>query len=185
MTETLARHPDPAENGISPALIEAADWNAVPADALRLMHEEQIAPEGLLGLARLQHPNGDATLFATYPGMSDGFIDETDTLVIDHTTAGDVTGAGLIQYFNRFKGASDMVGYPFVGFTKTNPDLLRQGLAERRLLTMNAFALTAYNQPLRSGVYLAPEIKPLWQKMVKAGMATKLGRAAAFQYSLR
>lgn len=182
MTESF---PNTPESGISPDHIEPAEWQAVPEAAHRLLQEEGVDDSRLRGLARLRHANGDTTLFATYQGMMDEFIDEVDTLVIDHTLSGEVTGAGVVQFFNRFKGASDMVGYPFVGFTKTNPDMLRRGLAERRLVTMNAFALAMYQQPLRSGAHLAPEIKPLWEKMVASGAAVRLGADAASQYSFR
>jgi len=140
---------------------------------------------GLNQLREFNQPNGDTTVFGTYTRPTDGQVAERDTILFDIDSDDTVTGIGKIQYFDSFKGMESVVGVPFVGFTKTVGSLERQGLAERRLLTMDLIARRAYGKALHSGTYQVEAIKPLWDKLVGRGLAVKQPSSSDFQYRFK
>lgn len=60
---------------------------------------------------------------------------------------------------------------PFVGYTKTEEEYLREGLGERRLREMSAYAKMKYNQSIYSDSLISAESENLWKKLVTEGKA--------------
>lgn len=60
---------------------------------------------------------------------------------------------------------------PFVGFTNTEDDFVRQGLAVTRLEDANAYSLAEHGYLLHSGDLVADEAKGAWAKLIAAGKA--------------
>jgi hypothetical protein len=62
---------------------------------------------------------------------------------------------------------------PFVGWIETKENLRKSGLGTKRLFLMNSVSQMCYNLPLYSDTVNSPEMKSLWEELVKSGMATK------------
>ncbi len=88
---------------------------------------------------------------------------------------GEVTGKAEMRYMLDELPVSDRYrGRPFVGMTRTEERIQRQGLGINRLCAMNYLALRKYDAPLRSSGLISPDAEAVWQKLVKQGEAEVL-----------
>jgi hypothetical protein len=60
---------------------------------------------------------------------------------------------------------------PFVGFTRTNPEFLRQGLGMRRVFAMNHLTRLLFDLPLNSSTLLSEDAARLWQRLCTDNLA--------------
>lgn len=107
---------------------------------------------------------------------------EESTFVVD-VKEGGIAGRGEVRY-HLTNNEDYFKDKPFVGFTETEKEHRRAGLAERRLRLMNALSQQKYGKPIHSDTVITEEARRLWEKLVDEGKARmyKEGRHDRFVY---
>lgn len=73
---------------------------------------------------------------------------------------------------------------PFVGFTETSEQFRKEGLGERRILMMGAYAHMQYGLPLYSDTLIQLPAEKVWNKLVEKGRAEELREGDKRRYKL-
>jgi len=128
---------------------------------------------------RVRHRDGKATFLAqqtkTYPK---GFLEAGDTERLTYFV--DMGGDKIIgrsELRLNVKCPKECLEYfkdkPFIGWIETDKNLRGRGLGTRRLYLINAYSRMLYGLPLYSDTVNSPEMKSLWETLVKQGKAEK------------
>lgn len=137
----------------------------------RFILPEEYTPGNFDNLFILNHANGDTTYIAEHEKQYNEnnkeknvyFFDTRDNKEIGHGELRWVT-VGSDEYFKQ----------PFVGYTDTKEQYLRQGLGLRRILEMGAYSKMQYNLPLHSDTLIEEKALKVWEKLEKEGKAEKI-----------
>lgn len=123
-------------------------------------------------LYKFTHKNSDVT----YVAQQDKTYD-TNGATERLTYFADTRGEEMTGYLELRLAISESSEYfkgkPFVGFTRTYSDFLKQGLGKRRLEEANAYSLSEHSLPLNSDTLVEGEAKKLWNRLVVEGKAEK------------
>lgn len=123
-------------------------------------------------LYKFIHQNGDET----YIGQQDKTY-ETNGATERLTYFADTRNGEITGYLELRLSINDLSEYfknkPFVGFTRTYPTFLNQGLGRRRLEEANAYSLSEHYLPLNSDSLVIDEAKSVWEKLVTDGKAER------------
>lgn len=123
-------------------------------------------------LFKFSHQNGDET----YIGQQDKTYD-TNGATERLTYFADIRNGEMTGYLELRLAVSDLSDYfkskPFVGFTRTHPPFLHQGLGKRRLEEANAYSLSEHSLPLNSDSLVTEEAKSTWERLIAEGKAEK------------
>lgn len=96
---------------------------------------------------------------------------ESDTHIVDLNGKGELVGWGYVRR-DVDPVSLNQTGEPFVGYTYTETDFIRQGYGKRRLLAMNMASMAVHGLPLHSARSKPqPKAERLWKTLVAEGLA--------------
>lgn len=168
MLEARARSIDPTVFGrYFPSMIAPIEMSRIPATTqghikkqVELYYTRDcILPE----LFVVDHPDREKTYVVVQERMNG--VDVTHLL--DTSSTETVRGTSS---FWAYKGP-EHVSPPYVGYTETYPDHRKQGLGKRRLVIMNAVAISLYDLPLSSANQVSDPERRIWERLVVEGKA--------------
>lgn len=137
-----------------------------------LILPEDYHPRNFMAYFAISHANGDIAHAAQQTKIYSGSNNETEDLTyLYETRVGNKIGHGEIRM--NYKNSRYFASKPFVGFTKTEDDFLRQGLGIRRLKVMNGLTQMLYGLPLNSDTLLTDSARQVWLKLIGYGIAKK------------
>ena len=139
--------------------------------SLQLILPEEYKPGNFEKFFVIKHKNGDETYVAEQ--VKTYHNEDTERLSYFWDSRNSKTiGHGELRW-SLSKKSKFFKNKPFVGFTETEKEFQRQGLAERRLHMLDAFARMTYGFPLYSSDVVTPRAINLWEKLVREGRAKK------------
>lgn len=196
--ETSGENPEADETDLRSALEEEfqqhfpdgrIEWGSITAlpEPVRAWFEErapgihaaaeQGALDGVVGFS-VDHSDG-----STSYGAIEEIPDSEASLprrvwLRDVDVDGEPTGFAALAH-NATANESDK-DIPFMDYTVTESGYQRRGLAERRLLVMDALSWSLYAKPISSSRYRHDHSEGLWAKQVTAGRAHRTGDRYSF-----
>ncbi len=140
-------------------------------ESLQLILPEEYKPRNFENFFVIKHKNGDKTYAAEQTKTYHNGDTERLSYFLDARNSKSI-GHGELRW-----SLSNKSGFfkdkPFVGFTETEKEYQRQGLAERRLYMLNAFSKMTYGFALYSSDVVDSRAINLWEKLVNEGKAKK------------
>jgi hypothetical protein len=168
--------------------ITVTDLNLMPravqehfeSKSRRFIHPKNYRPGDFEACFLIVHADGTCTYVASQEKIySQGGFESMEKLTyfFDAGTDDEYQGHAELRYA-PYSLDSFFYQKPFVGWTKTEDSLLRQGLGLRRLMMMNAYSQMMYSLPLHSDTLMIPSADPkgspprgVWEKLVRQGRA--------------
>lgn len=100
-----------------------------------------------------------------------GIESEFEIQAADVDEQGHIKGRAEVRYLNN-SDREFHIGKPFVSWTKTEDKYIKEGLARRRYLILNAACLSIFNLPLNSGsIFCHDAVEMTWKRLVMDGLA--------------
>ncbi|MCK4670683.1 MAG: hypothetical protein KAT43_05780 [Nanoarchaeota archaeon] len=137
----------------------------------RFILPKDYKPGDFTGLFVVRHNDDMRTYIARQPKLhDDGEIEELTYLFeMDENNAS--FGHGEIRFYPAMQ-RDYFKDKPFVGYSHTNDDYLKRGLAIRRLVLMNALSQLFFDLPLHSSErFVHVGAGKAWERLVKQGKA--------------
>ncbi|HBE89986.1 MAG: hypothetical protein A3E37_02010 [Candidatus Andersenbacteria bacterium RIFCSPHIGHO2_12_FULL_46_9] len=148
--------------------IQEIDESVLSKDTNHYLYVEikKYADEGkLASLYLIKHESGDEIFVALTSGRhpSEKGMHYYEEIELYEKRGDKTLGNGKVV-----RAYVEKPSQPFVGWTSTEEKFTNQGLATRRLQTMNALALATWQQPLRSGNFEPGDYtEKAWERLVK------------------
>lgn len=179
------------------ANIQESSLEQIPEEAVKLFESygrKYISPEEYKAgnfekLYTIGHDNGDITYVAEQTKIlgKENYEQEKNAYFFE-SREGKEIGHGELRY-NDVSEDKYFKNKPFVGYSATEKEYRRMGLGKRRIFEMNAYSQMRYQLPLYSGTVITPEVKRIWEALVKEGKAEKFrektGRTTRVRFVLK
>ena len=141
------------------------------SNSAKYIDHESYKPGNFSAFFLVCHQNGDRTYIAEQTKKYDNTSDTTESLAYLYTMRG-LTYVGHAEVRKDISAVEPIfLGRPFIGFIRTNDQLLREGHGTRMLGLMAAYAKARYGESLISGELVSETLRPLLEKLVREGSA--------------
>ena len=170
------QHPLPKVEVIKNVSIVEVAYSSIPQPSLYQLHDR-------LEWNRTRNSSPKKNFESTYRvDAGDGITDYAGVFSFSRTKdhpaskridlvdsfGNEVVGRGTAWLID---GVANFENMPFVAYTTTSLEHLRQGLGMRRLQLLNALCLDLWSQVLRSSDSIRPEARGVWEKLCQMGLA--------------
>lgn len=171
--------------------IEVARIEDLPSDVWYFFEKKSEAhltkseyqPKSFSRLFRVRHKNGDVTYLAVQTKIYNTKQDAEELIYFADTRRDKMIGYSEL-HFNISSKSPYFKNKPLVSFTQTYNNYVKQGLGTRRLFLMNAMTQMLYKLSLYSDTLNSPDMKKIWESLVKQGKASKFKENEYDRYAI-